>query len=125
MDVSQPKRKLRYVIKKWVDNEVYFGPDRRQRDGGKRWGDRRRLNDSGEPPPMGAVLRRLRIMLTDLNDPAKRQRAQQMISLAILEANRLGNPSAADQLHQLSRLILLKAPLPELEAKLMEAQQVV
>jgi len=112
------------VNRKWVDNEVYFGPDRRQRDGGKRWGDRRRMNDATDPPPLGAVLRRLRIMLTDLGDPAKRQRAQQMVSLAILDANRLRNAAAADRLNQLGRLLLMKAPLSELEAKLMEVQEV-
>ncbi len=108
--------------KKWVDNEVYFGPDRRQRDGGKRWGDKRKINDAADPPPLGAILRRLQIALFDLHDPTKRQRVQQMISLGIMEAQRQRNAAAADRLHQLSRLIMLKAPMANLESMLMEAQ---
>lgn len=108
--------------RKWVDNEVYFGPDRRQRDGGKRWGDQRKVNDAGDPPPLGSLLRRLQISLYDINDPTKRQRVQQMISLGIMEAQRQRNAAAADRLHQLSRMILLKAPMAQIESMLMEAQ---
>jgi hypothetical protein len=110
------------VNKKWVDNEVYFGPDRRQRDGSKRWGDQRKVNDAGDPPPLGSLLRRLQIALIDINDPVRRQRVQQMISLGIMEAQRQRNAAAADRLHQLSRLIMLKAPMSNLESMLMEAQ---
>ena len=44
--------------RKWVDNEVYFGPDRRRGGLGKRWGDKRSYDDAGVPPPLGAVLLR-------------------------------------------------------------------
>lgn len=95
--------------RKWVDNEVYFGPDRRHRDGGKRWGDRRRLNDAAEPPPLGAMLRRLRVMLTDLSAPDRRRRALDIANLAVREAERLHQPECARCIADAARLISASA----------------
>ncbi|MBX3511759.1 MAG: hypothetical protein KF700_11205 [Hyphomonadaceae bacterium] len=90
---------------KWVDNEVYFGPDRRRRDAGKRWGDRRRLNDAGEPPPLGALLRRLRVQLLDLSTASDRHRAIQLANLAIVEAERKHLPACADAVKEAAACI--------------------
>jgi hypothetical protein len=84
---------------KWVDNEVYFGPDRRKRDGNKRWQERRRLNDAAEPPPPGALLRRLRVLILD-KDPRTRQRALLLARLAITEAERLRWLRCADKIKE-------------------------
>jgi hypothetical protein len=73
--------------RKWVDNEVYFGPDRRTRGGSKRWGDRRAYNDAGDPPPLGAVLRRLRVRLSSDPNAEDRHHAMQLLNLAIAEAD--------------------------------------
>lgn len=91
--------------RKWVDNEVYFGPDRRLRGGSKRWGDRRTYNDAGDPPPLGAVLRRLRVRLSEEPLPAHRHHATQLLNLAIIHAEQLHNAPCADMLRRAAPLI--------------------
>lgn len=96
--------------KKWVDNEVYFGPDRRKREGGKRWGDRRHVNDViNEPPPLGALLRRLRVMVTDADDPYRRGRMLQILGLAIAEADQMHLRACSDRLLEVRRLVSTNA----------------
>jgi hypothetical protein len=89
---------------KWVDNEVYFGPDRRKRDGAKRWQERRRLNDAAEPPPPGALLRRLRVLILD-KSPSARQRSMLLARLAITEAEKLRWLQCADKIKEAQRFI--------------------
>jgi hypothetical protein len=91
--------------RKWVDNEVYFGPDRRKGGLGKRWGDRRSFDDSGEPPPLTAVMRRLRVHLSDVGTPADRRHAYDLARFAASEAERLHLPACADHLREVLRLI--------------------
>ena len=90
--------------RKWVDNEVYFGPDRRTR-GGKRLGERRAYDDAADPPPLGAVLRRLRIRLTENASPTNRRHAMQLLSLAIAQAGMLGLGASAAALRRAAPLI--------------------
>jgi uncharacterized membrane protein len=73
---------------KWIDNTEYFGPDRRRRPA-KKWNDRRRHNEATELPPLGALLRRLRVQMISLT-PEGCGHALQMLSGAISEANRQG-----------------------------------
>lgn len=91
---------------KWVDNEVYFGPDRRRGGLGKRWGDRRRYNDAGEPPPLGAVLRRLRVLVMHLSTLEERRKALQLANLAMTEAEKLRLLECADSIRVASEMIL-------------------
>jgi hypothetical protein len=49
----------------WVDEETYFGPDRRKADGGLRFLERRRTNRAGTPPPLATALRQLRLRVLD------------------------------------------------------------
>lgn len=86
--------------RKWVDNEVYFGPDRRTRGGSKRWGDRRTYNDASEPPPLGAVLRRLRLRLSEDPNPTSRHHAMQLLNLAIAHCETLRIPECAATLRR-------------------------
>ncbi|MGD9816405.1 MAG: hypothetical protein AB7Q23_04150 [Hyphomonadaceae bacterium] len=90
---------------KWVDNEFYFGPDRRRRDAGKRWGDRRQLNDAADPPPLGAVLRRMRVQLMDLSTAEDRRKVMQLGSLAITEAEQRRDLVCADLIRNALRFI--------------------
>ncbi len=53
----------------WVDNETYFGPDRRQQCGGLRFTDRRRKACAGAPPPLSTALRQLRLRVLDAQGP--------------------------------------------------------
>ncbi|MBY0563590.1 MAG: hypothetical protein K2P58_05310 [Hyphomonadaceae bacterium] len=75
---------------KWVDKPDYFGPDRRRRPGPKRWSERRRHNESQDLPPLGALLRRLRVQMSGLRTPDERRHALQLLSAAIGEAQRQG-----------------------------------
>jgi hypothetical protein len=89
---------------KWVDTTKYFGPDRRKR-GGKRWGDRRTLDEGGKRPPLGAMLRRLRVHLTGValsDDPSQ---LMQILTAAIAEAEMLRYPQCADALKLADRSI--------------------
>ena len=85
---------------KWVDNEVYFGPDRRKGGLGKRWGDRREYDDAGEAPPLGAVMRRLRIQLNSVISSDDRRRVYDLARFAASEAERQHNESCADALRK-------------------------
>ena len=73
---------------RWVDNTAYFGPDRRRKTG-KRWSDRRRHDEAGDPPPIGALLRRLRVRAAGPTEDDRRH-ALEMVKAAIGEASRLG-----------------------------------
>jgi len=81
---------------KWIDNTEYFGPDRRRRSA-KRWGDRRRHNEATELPPLGALLRRLRVQMVGLT-PSQCGHVLQMLNGAIGEANRQGLRRCANAL---------------------------
>lgn len=110
------------MSRKWVDNEVYFGPDRRLRGLGKRWGDRRQYDDAGDAPPLGAVLRRMRVMLVDLAY-ADRSRFLQLATLAIREAERLRLPACADAIKDACRLVNAKDN-PRADAAMVEAMNI-
>jgi|SRR5690606_26386081 len=91
--------------RKWVDNEIYFGPDRRRAPGRtKLLGERRQLNDADAPPPLGALLRRLRVMMVTFAEQ-DRPRALQFAHLAIGQARALGKPRCAAVLGEAARLI--------------------
>lgn len=49
----------------WVDNDTYFGPDRRGASRGLRWLDRRQQNSASHPPPLNTALRQLRLRVLD------------------------------------------------------------
>ncbi|MGE0294506.1 MAG: hypothetical protein AB7P97_19305 [Hyphomonadaceae bacterium] len=83
---------------KWVDTRNYFGPDRRVRSGQKRWGEKRRLDEASEPPPLAAILRRLRVQVMNMPTPDDRRRAHQMIAAAVHQAEHLRLYACADAL---------------------------
>jgi hypothetical protein len=81
---------------KWVDNGDYFGPDRRRRPG-KRLLDRRRHDEAGQPPSVGALLRRLRVRIGG-SSADDRHHALEMVKAAIDQAHRLGWQRCAEAL---------------------------
>lgn len=91
--------------RKWVDNEVYFGPDRRKRGLGKRWGDRRSYDDAGDAPPLGAVMRRLRIQLNSIATADDRRRVYDLARFAASEAERQHLEACADHLRSVLNAI--------------------
>ncbi len=84
--------------RKWVDNEVYFGPNRRKGGLGKRWGDRRSYDDASDPPPLGAVMRRLRVQLNSAFSADDRRRVYELARFAASEAERQHITECADHL---------------------------
>ncbi|MBS0384968.1 MAG: hypothetical protein JSS00_06430 [Proteobacteria bacterium] len=73
---------------KWVEIGGYIGPDRRKRPGPKRLMDRRRRDESGAPPTVSALLRRLRVQLLGIYSTDDRLRVLQVLNGAICEAQR-------------------------------------
>jgi hypothetical protein len=49
----------------WVDQDSYFGPDRRRKSGGLRVRERRRYDYAGQPPSLPIALRQLRLRVLD------------------------------------------------------------
>ncbi len=92
---------------KWVDSNGYFGPDRRRRAVQKRWGERRSLDEAGEPPPLGAMLRRMRVLMMDLSHPDDRRRVLQLLQAAISSAERQRFFHCADALKNADRVLRL------------------
>jgi hypothetical protein len=88
---------------KWVDNTSYFGANRRKRPN-KRLLDRRRYDDAGDPPPLAALLRRLRVRLGGVTPEDKRQ-ALEILKAAIAESNRLGYRRCAAALLEADRAL--------------------
>jgi hypothetical protein len=88
---------------RWVDNGDYFGPDRRRKPA-KRWNDRRRLDEAGEPPPLGALLRRLRVRVAGPSAEDRRH-ALEMLKAAISEATRRGWRECAATLVNVDQLL--------------------
>jgi len=81
---------------RWVDNSAYFGPDRRRRPS-KRLLDRRRVDEAGDPPPLAALLRRLRVRIAGPTADDRRH-ALDMLKAAIGEASRRGWRQCAAEL---------------------------
>lgn len=108
---------------KWVDNSDYFGPDRRRRSAGKRWSDRRHHDETGDLPPLGALLRRLRVQMLGLASPEDRRHALQLLNGAIGEASRQGMLECAGALQAADRALREygAAAASQIDAKIVEA----
>jgi hypothetical protein len=83
----------------WVDNERYFGPDRRQ-DETLRFVERRRANDAGMPPPLSTALRQLRLRVLDARGPGVTAFVNRVQGTAML-AEMQNEPEAAHELNAL------------------------
>lgn len=105
---------------KWVDNNDYFGPDRRKRPGAKRWKERRGYDEAGEPPPIGALLRRLRVRLSNPT-PDDRRHAIEMLKAAIYESSRLGWRQCVVALQAADQILRSNGSASALDAKITEA----
>jgi hypothetical protein len=109
------------MSRKWVDNEVYFGPDRRTRGLGKRWGDRRTHDDAAEPPPLSAVLRRLRVHLGNVTTAEDRDRAGELAQFALTEADRQHLSPCATHLREVM-VQIAQGDLASADTAVMQAQ---
>jgi hypothetical protein len=84
---------------KWVDNNDYFGPDRRDGRGG-RLRNRRQADDTIEPPSLASTLRRLRVLLGNPVRETAYERALHLLAAGIDLATRTGKQEC---LHALQR----------------------
>lgn len=107
---------------KWVDNPDYIGPDRRRRSGSKRWKDRRHYDETAaQRPALGALLRRLRVVLTGLALPDDRRKALQLIGGAITEAERQHFYKCADHLKIAERMLRAGEDFPDVDTRVVDA----
>ncbi|HVZ99820.1 MAG TPA: hypothetical protein VG841_05855 [Caulobacterales bacterium] len=90
---------------KWVDNSAYLGPDRRRVAERRRWSERRRGDEAGELPPLGALLRRVRVSIMSLERRNERDRALKLARGAQEQAERLGLPACAAKVRDAARMI--------------------
>jgi hypothetical protein len=84
----------------WVDNDTYFGPDRRQTDGGVRWRERRQQNRAATPPPLSTALRQLRLRVLDAQGPGVNAFVNRVEGTAVL-AEMQNEPEVAFELSNL------------------------
>ncbi|HVY86727.1 MAG TPA: hypothetical protein VG943_16460 [Caulobacterales bacterium] len=90
---------------KWVDNSAYMGPDRRRVSTGRRWKERRHADEAGDPPALGALLRRIRVAMLSLQEKANRDRALLLTRAAADSAERLQFAACAAKVREAGRLI--------------------
>ena len=83
----------------WVDNDTYFGPDRRQH-AGLRWTDRRHKDCAGTPPPLTTALRQLRLRVLDAQGPGVNAFVNRVQGTAVL-AELHNEPEVAFELNNL------------------------
>lgn len=85
----------------WVDQESYFGPNRRRKPGGLRMRERRRYDCTGMPPSLPIALRQLRMRVLDARGPNAARFADRSRSTALL-AQMQGEHEASDVLTSLA-----------------------
>lgn len=84
---------------RWVDNDSYFGPDRRERVSLRLY-ERRRHDDAGAPPPLGTALRQLRLRVLDARGPGVDAFVSRVHGTALL-AEMQNEPDVAIELNAL------------------------
>ncbi len=68
----------------WVDQDSYFGTDRRRKSGGLRVRERRRYDYVGLPPSVTIALRQLRMRVIDAHGPGAARFAERVRAVALL-----------------------------------------
>lgn len=68
----------------WVDQECYFGPDRRRKLGGLRVRERRRHDYACTPPSVPIALRQLRMRVLDARGAGAQRFADRAQGVALL-----------------------------------------
>lgn len=86
----------------WVDHPAYIGPDRRRRAHGLRLLDRRRRSALTDPPTLAAALRRLKLMVLDLDKPEPIARFAQLSAAYSQLCAAKGRPDIAGVLRELA-----------------------
>ena len=95
---------------KWVDNDAYLGPDRRRSRGSRLLRERRKGDDSGNPPPLNALLRRARVSLLGMTSPTDKERTIQLVRAAMEVSERLQHSACTAQLREVWRAVSAADP---------------
>lgn len=85
----------------WVDEEEYFGPNRRE-EGRMRWRERRRKDSAKAPPSLGSVMRRLRVQAANVTSDEQRLALIEHLQAAVQLAELLGMIHCSQQLTRLA-----------------------
>lgn len=111
---------------KWIDNSEYVGPDRRRASERRLFKERRKFDESGEPPSLPAMIRRLRVHLMGLKTPQEKQLMLQLARVAITHAEMLHKMGAADLIKEGAKMVqsahtIDSALVQKVDGKLIEA----
>ena len=85
----------------WVDEDEYFGPDRRDEDR-LRLRERRRKDKAKAPPSLGSVMRRLRVQAANITSDQQRAVLLEHLQSAVQLADMLGMAHCSEQLTRLA-----------------------
>jgi hypothetical protein len=86
----------------WVDQDSYFGPDRRRKPTGLRVRERRRYNLAANPPSLPIAMRQLRLRVLDAHGAGAKLFAERAQATAVL-AQMQHEMNASDALSSLAR----------------------
>jgi hypothetical protein len=90
---------------KWIDNTDYIGPDRRRVGDKRLFKERRKFDESGEPPSLPIMIRRLRVQLLGLSTQQEKTLLLQLARAAITQAEVQRKPRAADFIKEGAKMI--------------------
>lgn len=85
----------------WIDQDCYYGPDRRRKAAVVRVRERRRYNSACEPPSLPVALRQLRMRVLDARGTGAAAFADRLQGVAII-AHMNGEDDASDSLSALA-----------------------
>jgi hypothetical protein len=97
---------------KWVDIANYIGPDRRRKRSA-RWSERREDDLAGDTPPLGTLLRRMRVRVLSIESGDDRRSALALITAGIVQAEQQGMPQCAAALKQAELVMSGDAPVED------------
>ena len=98
------------MANKWVDNNAYLGPDRRRTRGSRLLRERRKGDESSDPPPLNALLRRTRVSLLGMTSQQDKERTIQFVRAAMEVSDRLGHTACTAQLREVWRALSIVDP---------------
>jgi hypothetical protein len=103
---------------KWIDIANYIGPDRRAKRKA-RWNERREEDLSGDAPPLGTLLRRMRVHVLRLESGDDRRNTLSLVAAGIAQAEQHGYALCAAALKQAEQVLRADAPAED-AAKLID-----
>jgi hypothetical protein len=111
---------------KWIDNLTYVGPDRRRLSERRLFKERRRFDESGEPPSLPVMIRRIRVQLLSLEMQHDKTMLLQLARAAITQAEIQRKLGAADLIKEAAKMVHMRHKpdsdfIASIDSKLIEA----